>query len=477
VVGISFYAVFLVGGWTAMRYFAFPICFILVAVQWPYRIEHAMIQGLMRLVANLTVEIIGWFGIPAVQRGNLIEVTTGVVGVDEACSGIRSFQSTLMAGLFLGELYLLSSWRRFGLLLGGLTLAFCLNVVRTLILTWKASSEGIGAVSKWHDPAGMAIFLISFACLWGIALGLSKQKAENRKQKVEIGTTEEHTVEKAESRKWKVEMGNQGKGEVGRWEMGDGRWKLVEKEESGNLKVEIGTEEDSQTVGVGLRRFLVMVGCWALCVVGFTEIWYRSHEIKDTGTFHWSVNLPKQNPSFQEIELPPRSVKILGHDAGATGKWQADDGSQWTAYFFRWLPRSVQSVIMSRIHRPDRCLPAAGMQQVADSGIKYFAAAGLSLPFRRYEYEADGKTMHVFFCQWEDGSEKQVGLMGSGQSDRLRSVLVGRRRLGNQTLELMLIGYSSLEQADKAFAERLPAIIQLEEPRSTATPPGTSHQP
>src|ERR1039457_3872197 len=105
VVGISLYAVFLAGGWKWVRHFAFPVCFILVAVQWPYRIDHGLTQGLMRVVAGLTVELLGWLNIPAFQHGNLIEVSTGVVGIDEACSGIRSFQSTLMAALFLGELY------------------------------------------------------------------------------------------------------------------------------------------------------------------------------------------------------------------------------------------------------------------------------------------------------------------------------------------------------------------------------------
>src|SRR4051794_21395684 len=40
VIGISLYAVFTIGGWTWAKHFAFPICFILVAVRWPYRIEH-----------------------------------------------------------------------------------------------------------------------------------------------------------------------------------------------------------------------------------------------------------------------------------------------------------------------------------------------------------------------------------------------------------------------------------------------------
>ena len=43
-VGLSLYAVFLTGGWPWARHFAFPICFILVAVAWPYRIEHGLTQ-------------------------------------------------------------------------------------------------------------------------------------------------------------------------------------------------------------------------------------------------------------------------------------------------------------------------------------------------------------------------------------------------------------------------------------------------
>ena len=131
----------------------------------------------MRLAASMTVEILGWFDIPAFRHGNLIDIGTGVVGIDEACSGIRSFQSTLMASMFLGELYLLRLPRRLFLLVGGLGLAFGFNVVRTLALTWRASSAGMEAMEKWHDPAGMSIFLLSFGCLWLVALWFSKHEA------------------------------------------------------------------------------------------------------------------------------------------------------------------------------------------------------------------------------------------------------------------------------------------------------------
>jgi len=68
VVALSLHAIFLAGGWPWVRHFAFPVCLILVAVQWPWRIEHALTQGLMRVVANLTVELLGWFDIPAFQH-------------------------------------------------------------------------------------------------------------------------------------------------------------------------------------------------------------------------------------------------------------------------------------------------------------------------------------------------------------------------------------------------------------------------
>jgi hypothetical protein len=56
--------------------------------------------------------LLGWLGVAALQHGNVIEVATGNVGIDKACSGIRSFQATLMISLFLGKLYRLNMTRR-----------------------------------------------------------------------------------------------------------------------------------------------------------------------------------------------------------------------------------------------------------------------------------------------------------------------------------------------------------------------------
>lgn len=413
-----------------VKHFAFPVCFILVAVVWPYRIEKGLTQDLMQVVANITVEILGWLNIPALQRGNLIDLGTGTVGIDEACSGIRSFQSSLMAGLLMGELYRLRLGWRAGLVASGLFLGFCFNVVRTTILSYQANANGMSAIDKWHDPAGFTIAIACFGCLWLIALLI--KKAETRKQKTDITPDAPPSTLHASPSS------------------------LLQP-----LAFSLYTSRAPlHTPHSALRTYLAAVGLWALLCIGVTELWYRAHTPKDSGVFHWSVALPANKPSFQRIELAPRTIKLLKYDQAATGKWRAEDGSEWSAHFFRWQPRSIESVINSRVHRPEVCLPASGLRQVSKSELIQIEAGQLTLPFRKYTYESDGRNLYVFFCQWEDGTADQVGMQSSGQADRLQSVLKGRRLVGQQTLEIIITDCASLDQAEQQLRRALPGMIR-----------------
>jgi len=427
VVGGTLYAFWLAGGFSWTKHFAFPVAFILVAVVWPWRIENALTQGLMQVVAGLTVELLGWLDVPALHRGNLIELSTGVVGVDEACSGIRSFQSSLTAALLMGEFYRLRAWPRLGLVACGLGLAFLFNVVRTLLLSWQASQHGLASLGKWHDPAGFSIAVACFLCLW-LAAVLFKSRWSVVSDPVVPGSP-------------------------------------LSPHEMAEQPISPGPLPILQPSAFSLqpsfpRRYLLAVGCWAVLCIGATEVWYRSHEIKHPGVFHWSVALPETNPTFQKVEMAPRTLKLLAFDFGVTGTWHEQNGAEWNLYFFRWRPRSVESVIHSRLHRPDVCLPAAGLRQTSDAGTVDFEAGNLKLPFRRYTYESEGRTLFVFFCQWEDGAEKQAGLRSSKQAGRLQSVLTGSGFLGQQTLEIILTGCDSLEKADAEVRERLPELIR-----------------
>jgi exosortase len=102
VVTLTLLMVWCAGGRRWLRHFAFPVAFILIAVPWPTTVETPLIQGLMRVVAHVAAETAMLLGTPAQVEGNLIRVINGLVGVNEACSGIRSLQTSLMIGLLFG---------------------------------------------------------------------------------------------------------------------------------------------------------------------------------------------------------------------------------------------------------------------------------------------------------------------------------------------------------------------------------------
>ena len=444
VVGATLYAFWLAGGFSWTRHFAFPVAFILVAVVWPGRIEKALTQDLMQVVAGVTVELLGWFNIPAFQHGNLIELSTGVVGIDEACSGIRSFQSTLMAGLLMGELYRLRVWARAGLVGCGLLLAFCFNVVRTLLLSWQASQHGLSAIDKWHDPAGMTIAVACFFALWLLAV-LIKRK----------WSTSAPPLSPREMAKQPISPGPLSPREMTSSPISPGP---LSPREMTSSPISPGPLPSLQPC----RTFLLAVGCWAILCLVATEVWYRSHAVKDAGAFHWTVALPESKPGFEKVELPRRTLRLLAFDAGGTSQWKEEDGSEFSLSFFRWNPRSIQSVIQSRVHRPEVCLPASGYKQLAESELVFFDAGQLKLPFRKYTYASEGQILYVFYCQWEDGAETQTGLgaSASGHIERLRSVWVGRRLVGEQTLEIIITGSPSLAEAEALVRRRLPELIR-----------------
>src|SRR5947208_14882693 len=150
------------GGKPWLRHFAFPVAFFFVAVPWVTPIEVPIIQGLMRVVAAVAAETVTLLGIPARLEGNLIRVPSGLVGVNEACSGVRSLQTALMIGLLFGELKRLSTWRRFVLVVGAIAIALVANFLRAVFLVWVAATENISEVNRWHGLDGYAIVGLVF---------------------------------------------------------------------------------------------------------------------------------------------------------------------------------------------------------------------------------------------------------------------------------------------------------------------------
>jgi exosortase len=169
------------GGTPWLIHFAFPICFILTAVPWPQRIDLAVVQGLMRFVANTASELLNWNGFAAFATGNLIQLPAGSVAIDEACSGIRSLQAMLMLSLFLGEFRNLNLIWRAALMAFAVVAALALNLLRTTALVFVVARWGVSAFDAWHVPLGHALFIAGLILLSGSAF-LLKPRPERTNQ-------------------------------------------------------------------------------------------------------------------------------------------------------------------------------------------------------------------------------------------------------------------------------------------------------
>lgn len=150
-----------------LRHFRFPILFALVAVPIPGVFWNPIVVGLKGLVTFVNVELLNLAGIPAVQQGSVIALPNCRVGVDEACSGIRSLQSSLMMALFLGDQALRRVALRWLLVGGAVGWAVVGNIGRSLYLSLTAHRHGTAALDAVHDQAGWSVLVVT---LVGLAL-------------------------------------------------------------------------------------------------------------------------------------------------------------------------------------------------------------------------------------------------------------------------------------------------------------------
>lgn len=156
----------------------FPVLFFLTAVPWPARLEQPITSTLIRWVARTTVELLHWLGIEAQRSGGAIALRDGLVGVTEACSGVRSLQAGIMFGLAMGEWFLLRPARRVALLGIAILLALATNLARTVALSLQAEWHGIESVERVHDMMGNSVVTALIFGIWLAGKYLSPRALE-----------------------------------------------------------------------------------------------------------------------------------------------------------------------------------------------------------------------------------------------------------------------------------------------------------
>lgn len=146
-----------ISGRRTLLHFLFPLLFFFIAVPIPKFFWNPIVLGLQSFVAMLNVEALRIMGIPAERFAHVIQLPNTRVGVDEACSGVRSLQSSIMAALFVGDLTLRKGGWKVFFLIGGVVLAIAGNFFRSLYLCLTAYHHGDSALKAVHDTAGWSV--------------------------------------------------------------------------------------------------------------------------------------------------------------------------------------------------------------------------------------------------------------------------------------------------------------------------------
>lgn len=391
------------GGLPWLKHFSLPFAILLFSVPWPTQFEQPLIQGLMCMVAIITVDTFKLVGIHALQKGNIIMLSNGLVGVEEACSGVRSFQSTLMLGYFLGELFRFKTNWRLSLRGIGAATSVLLNIVRTLALTYATHIIGPRFMEHWHDPVGYLVSLAAFGILLVLAYFVNNRNRHEKRLKKD---------------KYNYPY-------INWWE--------------------------GKYIGAALT---LIIGSFV-----FVEAWYRLREAEKPSRVIATIDWKQAAPDVKYDNIPGRIRSILRFTEGGKAHWTIGQRENWIAYYFSWDEGSISS--FSDVHRPEVCLPAAGYTGITRTDDFKWSKEGLELILNTYILQDNGFPVYVFFSVWNDYPGETIPTARS-KWERIQNTLNAKRISGRRSLEIIITGLDYEEEARRqvlAYLDRAVSVV------------------
>ena len=153
-------------GLSLINIILFPMLFMFFMVPVPDSFIGIITLPMKTFATNMAVPMIKIFGIPLVQEGNIIHLTTCTLEVAEACSGIRSLTSMLMLSIFLAYMIKNNNYKRVILVLLSPFIAILANVLRIMGTGILANSYGNRVARGYvHDVSGYLVFIFGFIAL------------------------------------------------------------------------------------------------------------------------------------------------------------------------------------------------------------------------------------------------------------------------------------------------------------------------
>ena len=401
------------GGRTIFLAALFPILFHLTSVPWPGMITHTVQQDLMKAVAQMVSEVLLWMGIPVTLQGAQIHMENGVVGIVEACSGIRSLQTSIMVGLAIGELQMLTAPRRVGLLVVGVALALVSNLGRTLTLCWIMQEKGDKAMHEAHDMVGNIAMYSLLGLIYLIGRYLEKPEAT-------VPTNDPS------------------------WAWSD-RWKSVDW----------GKLPDLRPLLVMSLAMVVLVHGWYFAI----RVWTKPQV---AGVF---TSKTKDQPAVVDREFSQTVWRDLGADTGEQFEASVPEAPHGKVSFYHLFWKPGPNTMMALYHRPDACMPGAGWTirpGVAKTRIEF---NGTPMDFHVFVLDRPGSKVSAIqiWGAWRNGKPVDMEFSDRMRANPERPGLLpsGRHLMGVEVLSAFVTFEGEAPDAG-LFRKHLPRYFDLE---------------
>lgn len=168
-------AVVFAAGWRHLLHTAFAFVLFLMAIPLPSVIFNVVALPLQLLASSWAESFLSLCRVPVYREGNVLQLSTQMLNVAEACSGIRSLVSLFSLGMMLAYFLPLRWWAR---------VLFVATTVPIALVTNAFRVAGTGVLAVWWGPeaaegffhtfSGWIVFVIAFVILLGELLLLQR---------------------------------------------------------------------------------------------------------------------------------------------------------------------------------------------------------------------------------------------------------------------------------------------------------------
>jgi len=153
-------------GYARLRTLAFPLILLATMVPLPAIVYNTAAAPLQLLASTAATDLAQMRGVSIYRDGNVIQLASTSLGVEEACSGLHSLSALVVASLLLGFLEGATVLGRLLLFALSVPLAIAVNVVRVTGTALLADYRPEWAMGFYHSFSGWLVFVLGFGSLW-----------------------------------------------------------------------------------------------------------------------------------------------------------------------------------------------------------------------------------------------------------------------------------------------------------------------